>query len=1796
MKKLFLLALLSIGLLNCQAQFQPNNLYGTIFKRGAFDSTLFFPTGCGAPSGNTSLRSVALKLAAKYYDSCAGKEYTYNPKTQAWKETGVTTTSLPWDSVTGKPVNFGTTYALSNDVKDSILARVTLSTAQTITGQKSFTKAIKVDLTDTNEGVVVNNQNGVQVSLRNGNVFANTNGINAPLITFAPSNKVHLDPQGYGSLAHNIQSSGYLFASQYVSGSNFLGAPTTQSINTPFGIASYVRPDVVGALDPLAGIFGVFDTASWVNGAALSFQTSRGNDISGGGLRSEKMRLFSNGVLRLNTLAGTGDRMVVAGADGSLTTQPMPSGTGFIQNQFTAPQASDIWIDGRFRSGSVRVVRSEQDSAVAVFSNNTFDPWASNFSGFRFVNAGMGTSFRTQLEGWNNGVRSLSIIPGSPNVGNALASINSWGFFSAFPQSASNVWVQGFPSGWRLFSDSSNRLSWLQAGPFSASFEISGLTANRIFTLPDTSGRFALTNDATNFIRNQTASAQTGGLFVNGVIRTSNTTATSSNSTGALIVDGGVGIGGGLNMLGVLNVNGSNNGFVYNDNSFLPGIGIRNTNTGNQALSGISLGAGPTAGIDYINNNYITTALRNNGVFNTKGEAGIVIAANLTSANSNAQRIRLSNIGSTKTNISIEPNNNVLFNTATDNGAGIAQFNGSVVPTSNNSFSNGTSSFQWSDLRSVLGTFTGTLNLNASSGLSYAATNGSSTFSMNPLGYSFNRNVATGTIYNSGAHAYQWQKTNSATASGDFLRLQVYTPAGVQVTDQAISVNGAGNITFFNNIQAGGAGVFNGGQVSVNSPSATTASAVVISANAGATAGFNRPQVQLRTADGNAWLVRSAGDGGNVFQLSYNDAMTGLTLTTTGRTLFNTGTDNGSGSVGQFNGSVTPTTNNTFSLGTTSFRWSSVNSSTLTANAFGQSATFGASGNAGDNWIRIQGQTTSWDLGARQTSSGNVFGIAEGGVAYRVTVAPTTGVVNILSTTASTSTTTGALIVGGGIGANGTITAPGFTSTGTATLSGLSGTGNRIVIANGSNALVSAVIGSGLAFDGTTLTATGGSSGSITGSGTSGTVALFSGSSSISNSIITQASTTVTVAGTLAATTINGAGTGLTGTASGLSIGGNAATVTNGVYTSSTYADPTWITSLAWSKITGAPAFITGNQTITLSGPVTGSGTTAITTTIGAGAVTNSMLAGSIDYSKMNAATVPTWNQNTTGNAATATNVAWTGVTGRPTALSQFTNDVPFATTSQLGSYLPLSGGTLTGVLNGTSAGFSSTTPSSSPTSGALVVAGGVGVGGALNVSGAAFLGQTFTNSQFVSTSATNSGTALSGYRISSTPSQSTSRQWLITSDLATYGDFQIMQSTTATGSTFQYALYFDANRAATFSSSVTAPNFVVNETDQAFALRTNSGWGGWARFLASIQNSSGTALGGIGGYGTAGTSLTYLWAGNTYENRTIEIDAGGSKEVRTFGILRVNSDQLLVDGGSGSGRLTFATTGATNTIFSTTTSFGSYNGLRLQAAGWSLHNGTGVVVDITGAGGATFSNPISVSSNNQATSRITISNTAAGSNYSWVAGNVNIGQTGLDLWDGASTILRFAPNGSASFIGSITSNGNGLFDAVYSDISTGENRGFKLTNTGATNGTWHVTSGRTGISNDEFVIRNGVTDINALFISPSGAANFSSSLTAKTLIGNTQSFTSAGTIAEDVTTVFCSNSSGSVYSLTMPSATTPGKFLLVVKTGGGLNNNVNISTNGGTLSLFCLSSALLVSNGTNWSVVSYYDGASVCF
>ena len=84
-----------------------------------------------------------------------------------------------------------------------------------------------------------------------------------------------------------------------------------------------------------------------------------------------------------------------------------------------------------------------------------------------------------------------------------------------------------------------------------------------------------------------------------------------------------------------------------------------------------------------------------------------------------------------------------------------------------------------------------------------------------------------------------------------------------------------------------------------------------------------------------------------------------------------------------------------------------------------------------------------------------------------------------------------------------------------------------------------------------------------------GSVAINPATAGTMNNMVIGGTTPLAITGTTitANTQFSGAGTGLTGTATSLSIGGNAATVTNGVVTTGSYADPSWITSLDGSKI-----------------------------------------------------------------------------------------------------------------------------------------------------------------------------------------------------------------------------------------------------------------------------------------------------------------------------------------------------------------------------------------------------------------------------------------------------------------------------------------------------------------------------------------------------------------------------------------------------------------------------------------------------
>jgi hypothetical protein len=115
------------------------------------------------------------------------------------------------------------------------------------------------------------------------------------------------------------------------------------------------------------------------------------------------------------------------------------------------------------------------------------------------------------------------------------------------------------------------------------------------------------------------------------------------------------------------------------------------------------------------------------------------------------------------------------------------------------------------------------------------------------------------------------------------------------------------------------------------------------------------------------------------------------------------------------------------------------------------------------------------------------------------------------------------------------------------------------------------------------------------------------------------------------------------------------------------------------------------------------------------------------------------------------------------------------ASTAALAAYLPLAGGTLTGALGGTSASFSES----------------------IKVRGGSNLGGYYFDYQ----------------------SDASSRSFRISSEHLAFADFVIQRSTTRTGTTYENLLYFDVNRAATFSSSVTAN--LLTSTNQVIANNT---------------------------------------------------------------------------------------------------------------------------------------------------------------------------------------------------------------------------------------------------------------------------------------------------------------------------------------------------------------------------------------
>jgi hypothetical protein len=157
-------------------------------------------------------------------------------------------------------------------------------------------------------------------------LYGNNGTITAPLIKFNGSNKVNVDPQGYGTVTNDSLITGnYILASGGgIRANGGFGAKGGNSvISTPFISYGISRPDNDASVNALAGMGGVHDGATfWFQGLGLVFYTSNGPDISGGSYLSEKMRLSSGGNLLVGTTTDSA-RLTVKGSGSTSATNAL---------------------------------------------------------------------------------------------------------------------------------------------------------------------------------------------------------------------------------------------------------------------------------------------------------------------------------------------------------------------------------------------------------------------------------------------------------------------------------------------------------------------------------------------------------------------------------------------------------------------------------------------------------------------------------------------------------------------------------------------------------------------------------------------------------------------------------------------------------------------------------------------------------------------------------------------------------------------------------------------------------------------------------------------------------------------------------------------------------------------------------------------------------------------------------------------------------------------------------------------------------------------------------------------------------------------------------------------------------------------------------------------------------------------------------------------------------------------------------------------------------------------------------
>ena len=450
----------------------------------------------------------------------------------------------------------------------------------------------------------------------------------------------------------------------------------------------------------------------------------------------------------------------------------------------------------------------------------------------------------------------------------------------------------------------------------------------------------------------------------------------------------------------------------------------------------------------------------------------------------------------------------------------------------------------------------------------------------------------------------------------------------------------------------------------------------------------------------------------------------------------------GSEGTAGYAGSVGSTTGTT-----TTFVISNLTSSTSTAT--GALQVQGGAGIAGDLYV-----------------GGNIYGL--GGQAIGSNSTGTTSTFTILNTTSSTSTSTGALVVRGGVGIGQDVNIGGSLSVGSTASSG-SITGVNSIVAT--NITVTGNLSApNLAYSGGTFTTpiiianTSASTSTTTGAlqvaggvgiggdvniGASLTVGTTASAGSISG-VSSISAQNITVTGNLSAPNLTfSSGTFITpvvvaNSATSTSTQSGAVIVSGGLGVGGTVYASSFITQGGLGSISGVAFLTTLNLTATNTVSVTGTGT-SISTTTGALVVTGGVGIGGNVYvggalyqlgqQVITTATIGNFTEgigastgttstftisNTSSSTSTTTGAlvvaGGVGIGGSVyIGTSSYIAGALIITTATIGNYA--AGG---GASTGTTSTFtiSNTSSSTSTTTGALVVAGGAGIGGNLNVGG----------------------------------------------------------------------------------------------------------------------------------------------------------------------------------------------------------------------------------------------------------------------------------------------------------------------------------------------------------------------------------------------------------------------------------------------------------------------------------------------